>query len=401
MNKLMVSVAAAAALCVAPAAVALDRVWPSYSVSITAAPSVQNPPSDSGSSGTSGSDGSSGSSGSYGNNGNDGTNGNNSPGQGWWGGQQGSTGQSAPTISGTKVASAPGVVMVDTVMPGGEGAGTGIVLRSGGVILTNYHVVEGSTSIRVTDSNGETHTATVVGYDADHDIAVIKLTDGANLTTATLDTATAAVGDKVTAIGQGGGVGSLYTTSGTITALDQQITAREDSTSGTSETLTGLIETDAQIVPGYSGGPLLDAQGEVVGIDAAASSSTPITGYAIPISTAVSIADQIESGNESGTVHIGPRAAIGVEIYSGAGQHAGSNGGAQVMSVMSGSAAQSAGITAGSTITGLAGTTIGSASELTTVLEKDNPGDKVSVTWVDATGMSRTAIVTLGIATTN
>lgn len=381
MNRLLASVAAVTALAVAPAAVALDRVTPNYSVSVSAAPSASTTQPESSAP--------------------DNSSGGSTQTPGMWGGSGQSQASDGGT-SGTQVASAPGVVMIDTVVSGGEGAGTGIVLRSNGIILTNYHVVKGSTQIRVVDSNNESHTATVIGYDSEHDIAVLKLTDGANLTTAKLDTAQAIVGDKVTAIGQGGGKGVLYTTSGTITAVDQQITAGESGTASTdTETLENLVETNAQIVPGYSGGPLFDSDGEVIGVNTAASSRTPITGYAIPIADAVSIADQIQRGDESGTVRVGPRAAIGVQISSGTVQYGSDTSGATIMDVVEGGAAEKAGITAGSTITSIAGNSISSVTDLTDTLERHNPGDAVSISWTDASGEAHTATITLGTATTN
>ena len=411
MNRLIASVAAITALAVAPAAIAVDRALPQYRLSVTAAAPATTSPSTgttspstgSGSSGSSGSSSSSGSSDSSGSSGSSGSaSDGQQPGNGWWGGR-GSPDQSSATKSGTQIASSPGVVMIDTVVTGGEGAGTGIVLRSDGIVLTNYHVVEGSTQIRVTTGDSKKYTATVIGYDSTNDIAVLKLADASNLTTATLDTAKVVVGDKVTAIGQGGGQGVLYTASGSVTAVDQQITASESSTSANSETLNGLIETDAQIVPGYSGGPLLDSDGEVVGIDTAASSTTPITGYAIPISTAVSIANKIQSGDDSGTVHIGKRAALGVEISSGSSGYgpAQQSSSLQVMAVLSGGAAEAAGMTAGSIITSIGGTSVTDASSLTDALDQHQPGDKVSVGWTDASGQTHQATVTLGTATTN
>ena len=397
MNRLIASVAAITALAVAPAAIAVDRALPQYRVSVAAAaPATSSPSTSSPSTGSSGSSSdSSGSSGSA-----DGQR----PSSGWWGGQGGSgTEQSSATTSGTQISSSPGVVMIETVVTGGEGAGTGIVLRSDGIVLTNYHVVSGSTLIRVTTGDSKKYTATVIGFDSTNDIAVLKLADASDLTTAKLDTAKVVVGDKVTAIGQGGGQGVLYSTSGSVTALDAQITAAESSTSADSETLTGLIETNAQIVPGYSGGPLLDSEGEVVGIDTAASSSTPITGYAIQISTAVSIANKIQSGDDSGTVHVGKRAALGVQISSGSSGYGRQQQsyGLHVMSVLSGGAADSAGMTAGSTITSIGGTSVTDASTLTDTLDQYTPGDKVSVGWTDASGQAHTATVTLGTATTN
>lgn len=409
MNRLIASVAAITALAVAPAAIAVDAALPQYRVSVSAAAPATSSPSTSPSttpsttpspSGANGSDGS-------GSTGDGSSDGQASPGSGWWGGRD--TGSA--TTSGTQIASSPGVVMIDTVLPGGEGAGTGIVLRSNGIVLTNYHVVEGSTQIRVVTGDAKNYTATVIGYDATKDIAVLQLADASGLTTASLDTATAVVGDKVTAIGQGGGQGVLYTTSGSVTALDQQITASDSSSGSNSETLAGLIQTNAQIVPGYSGGPLLDSDGEVIGIDTAASSTTPISGYAIPISSALTIVDKITSGDGSGSVHIGKRAALGVEISSRSSGYSNGYGngygrgqqmsGLTVMNVLSGGAAEAAGMTAGSTITSIGGASVTDAATLTDTLDQYSPGDRVSVGWTDASGVAHSATVTLGTATTN
>lgn len=284
--------------------------------------------------------------------------------------------------------------MVDTVMPGGEGAGSGIVLTSDGIVLTNHHVVDGSTAIRVTASNGAAYTAKVLGFDESHDIAVIKLEGATGLKTASPAAGVAVLGEKVTAVGQGGGQGTLYQTAGTIIDTDQQITASDGGSGASPERLTGLLETNAQIVPGYSGGPLLNSQGRVIGIDTAASSSTPITGYAIPTSAAMKIATQIEDGTRSPAVHIGSRAALGVEIST---QPPIGNGyGASVVGVTAGGAAAAAGITAGSTITGIDGTQVSQPTTLTDVLDQKYPGDNVSVTWTDAAGQAHTATVNLG-----
>ena len=150
-----------------------------------------------------------------------------------------------------------------------ESMGTGLVLTSNGEILTNNHVVEGATSISVTVvSTGAQYTATVVGTDATDDIAVLQLSNASGLSTAHLDTsADAAVGDAVTGVGNAGGAGGTPSASpGTVTALDQTITTQGEQTA-VSETLHGLIETDADIQAGDSGGPLFNSSDEVIGID--------------------------------------------------------------------------------------------------------------------------------------
>src|ERR1700678_3337772 len=171
----------------------------------------------------------------------------------------------------------PGLVDVMTTLDYGEGeaAGTGIVLTSSGEILTNNHVVEGATSIEVTDiGNGKTYTATVVGYDVTSDVAVIKLQDASGLQTAALgDSSGVAVGESVVAIGNAGGAGGTPSAApGTVTGLDQSIAASDEST-GSAEHLANLVETNANVQPGDSGGPLVNASGQVVAIDTAGSST--------------------------------------------------------------------------------------------------------------------------------
>ena len=190
-------------------------------------------------------------------------------------------------------------------------------------MLTNNHVIEGATSIKAIDiGNGRTYTATVVGYDASHDVAVIQLQDASGLTTASLgDSSTVQSGDSVTALGNAEGKeGTPAVATGTVTALNQSITA-SDELSNVSEQLTGLIETNAPIQPGDSGGPLVNSYGQVIGMDTAASSnyqlqgqsSTATQAYAIPINDALSIAKQIEAGTTSADVHIGATAFLGLE----------------------------------------------------------------------------------------
>jgi S1-C subfamily serine protease len=251
------------------------------------------------------------------------------------------TATSKTALSSSQIASRVDPALVDVVSTDGDqgatSAGTGIVLSSNGLILTNNHVIDGATSIKVTDiGNGKTYTATVVGYDATHDVAVIQLQGASGLTTANLgDSSTVQVGDNVTALGNAGGKGGTPSVApGTVTALNQSITA-SDELSSMSEQLTGLIETNAPIQPGDSGGSLVNAYGQVIGMDTAAGSSgqssTATQAYAIPINSALAIAKQIESGTTSADVHIGATAFLGVELggdgsSSGSSSGSGSNG---------------------------------------------------------------------------
>jgi S1-C subfamily serine protease len=174
-----------------------------------------------------------------------------------------------------------------------------------------------------------------------------------------------------------------------VTGLDQSITAT-DSSGGGAEQLSGLIETDAAVQPGDSGGPLYDdATGAIVGMDTAASSGGPAQAYAIPISTAEAIAGQIERGVTSATIHQGYPAFLGVSITDG-------QDGAAIAGVVFDGLAARAGLAAGDVITGVAGTTVASPEDFTAALAGHSPGQHVTVTWSDATGGSHSATVTLG-----
>ncbi|WP_138733041.1 S1C family serine protease [Modestobacter excelsi] len=209
----------------------------------------------------------------------------------------GTAGSSASTVAAATQVTADqlvGVVDITTVLgyDNGEAAGTGMVLTPDGEVLTNHHVVEGTTSITVTVlSTGETHTATVVGTDPTADVALLQLADASGLDTVRVDDGTVAVGDDVMAVGNAGDAAGTAAAAGTVTALDQSITATDESGQD-AEQLTGLIGIAADVEAGDSGGPLVDDEGVVVGMDTAAS-STGGQAFAIPIDTALSVAQQI------------------------------------------------------------------------------------------------------------
>jgi S1-C subfamily serine protease len=337
-------------------------------------------------------------------------------------GSSGATGPSGGSTANPQPVAAkvdPALVDINTTLgfQGAEGAGTGIVLTADGEILTNNHVIDGASSIRVTDvGNGRTYDGTVIGYDRSKDIAVVQLKNASGLATATLgDSSTAVVGQPVIAVGNAGGSGSTPTTApGTITGLNRSITAANE-LDGTSERLTGLIEVDANVQPGDSGGSLVNGAGEVIGVDTAASAGFSFRtgtsqGYAIPINQALAIAKQIVSGQSSPTVHIGPTALLGVETSSGGAQAGGGRfgfgygdgtgssptAGAVVVGVVDGGAAQHAGLANGDVITQVNGQSIGSPDALSRAITALKPGDSVAVGWTDAAGQSHTATVTLG-----
>ncbi|MCG7285275.1 S1C family serine protease [Cellulomonas sp. ACRRI] len=322
----------------------------------------------------------------------------------------GSTGTGTLDTSTATEAQQQGVVLIDTVLgyQSAEAAGSGIVLTSDGLVLTNNHVVEGATEITVTiGATGETYTAQVVGTDATADVAVLQLEGASGLTTATLDPDDGlAVGDAVTAVGNAQGGGVLLAADGTVTALDQSITTQAEGVSS-GESLTGLIQVDADVVSGDSGGALLDDQGEVVGITTAASSgSSDITGFAIPIDDALDVATQIVAGQDSGTITLGYPAFLGVQLATGAtstvpgpgglGGATGSTGaGAIVAGVIDGTPAAQAGLAAGDAITAVDGTAVADGDALSAALAAHAPGDQVTLTWTTADGTAQTTTVTL------
>ncbi len=315
---------------------------------------------------------------------------------GGFGNVNGSTSQPAVTHVPSAIRRAESALVdINTTVDFGTSAaaGTGIVLTSNGLILTNNHVIDGATSLSVVDiGNGQTYSAHVVGYDSKDDVALIQLSGASGLSTASLSSKAASVGDTVYTVGNAGGVGGTPTvTTGKVTALNQAITA-SDASAGTSEALTGMIGTNSPLYSGDSGGAMMTPSGQVVGMDTAAASTVSISsstqGFAIPIAKAMRIAQQIRHGAESARVHIGTTAFLGVEITA-------TSAGASVVGVNSGSPAASAGITAGSLITGIGSTPITSASALQHAVGAYHPGAHVTVRWTDASGATHQATVTL------
>jgi S1-C subfamily serine protease len=342
------------------------------------------------------------------------------------------TSTSKTVLSTSQIASKvdPGLVDVKATL-GDQGAtslGTGIVLTSNGEILTNNHVINGATSVSVTDiGNGKTYKATVVGYDESQDIAVLQLSGASGLTTAsTGDSSSVGVGNSVVALGNAGGVGGTPSVAaGSVTALNQSITASDES-SGSSEQLTGLIETNADIQAGDSGGPLVNSHGQVIAMDTAASTnyqfggygnggfgggsgssgsgssssnSSATQGYAIPINTALTIAKEIDGGQASSTVHIGATAFLGVQIEGSSSQGQGfqqTTQGVAIAGTESGTPAANAGLGDGDVITSLDGKSVSTGTDIQDILVGHHPGDKVSIAWTDPEGQSHTATLTLG-----
>ncbi|PZS39383.1 MAG: serine protease, partial [Pseudonocardiales bacterium] len=280
-----------------------------------------------------------------------------------------------------------------------------------GEVLTNNHVINGVTSITVTDiGNGQTYPATVVGYDRNHDVAVLQMQGAAGLQTASIgDSSAVAVGDEIAAIGNAGGVGGTPSIAGgTVSALDQAITVSDDAT-GTSEQLDGLIQVAADVAPGDSGGPLVNTAGQVVGVDTAGSTgsrsqSSGSEGMAIPINDVIAITKQIDTGTGSANVHIGPTGILGVLVQQPTAQarhgRLGSRYGSTVPGVLvagvpAGSPGEQSGLSAGDVIVSLDGAAVDSPTTLTGLLTGHHPGDLVRVAWADQAGQQQNAAVRL------
>jgi S1-C subfamily serine protease len=319
----------------------------------------------------------------------------------------GSTGPLAG-LRGSAARVSPGLVDINVsfALPGVRGAGTGMVLTPGGVVLTNNHVIDGATHISATSlGTGRTYAATVVGYSAAADVAVLRLSGAQGLPTVpTGRSGGVAAGSRVSVIGNAGGDGDAPTVAhGVVTGLDRAIVAR-DSVGQMFERLTGLIATDASVVGGDSGGPLVDSSGRVIGMVTASSAEpgtragSPAAGFAIPIDTALAVAAQIRSGRASATVHIGPTAFLGVAIVrDGATDRAATikTEGAVVGTPLPGYPAAAAGLAQGDVITSVDGQAVSSGASLSDLLGPRHPGDTVRLEWVDPAGQTHAADVRL------
>lgn len=291
----------------------------------------------------------------------------------------------------------PAVVNIETQMgyQGAVGAGTGIVLDPNGVVLTNNHVIAGATDVKVVSvANGQTYDVDVLGFDRSHDVAVLQLRGAADLPTANIgNSSRVAVGDPVVAMGNAGGHGGTPSAvPGRVIALNQTVSAADELT-GTTETLNNMIKADTAIRPGDSGGPMVNAAGQVIGMSTAASDNYKFAqpggeGYAIPIDQAMAIAGQIRAGISSSTVHIGATAFLGVGVMD-------SNGGARVATVLADTPAAGTGIAKDDVITSINGRPVSSATDLTDVLDQCHPGDVVTLTWRNPVSGEHSATVTL------
>jgi putative serine protease PepD len=299
----------------------------------------------------------------------------------------------------------PSVVKLETAMGRQSEEGSGIVLSSDGLILTNNHVVAaganggqpgGASTATVTFNDGRTAPFTVVGTDPSSDIAVVRAQGVSGLTPITIGSSSnLKVGQDVVAVGSPLGLEGTVT-SGIVSALNRPVAAGGDA--GDQNSVLDAIQTDAAINPGNSGGALVNMNGELVGINSAIASlgdtSSPQAqsgniglGFAIPADQAKRIADElIQTGTAT-------HASLGVQVGNDA-----TVNGAKIMEVVSGGAAAQAGLPNGAVVTKLDDRVIGSADALVAAVRSKAPGDTVALTYSDPSGASKTVQVTLGQA---
>ncbi len=264
-----------------------------------------------------------------------------------------------------------------------QAQGSGFVYDTSGHVVTNAHVVDGAQSVRVRFSSGKTYDATVVGVDASTDLAVLKIDASASALHALdlADSSQVAVGDVVVAIGSPFGLENSVT-AGIVSALGRSMQAPNG------YTINGAVQTDAAINHGNSGGPLLDLDGKVIGVNAqieSESGGSEGVGFAIPSNTVKSIVTQIL---EDGSVQ---HAYLGVAVT----EPTGSTAGAQLAEVRNAGPAAGAGLQVGDVITAVDGTAVSTAAALQAEIDGHQPGDSVIVDYL-RNGAHRTVTVTLG-----
>jgi len=260
----------------------------------------------------------------------------------------------------------------------GSASGSGVLFRDDGYLITNAHVVSDASVISVVLADGSQHEGTLVGSDAESDIAVVKI-DGTGFPTARFGQAsTLQVGQQAIAIGSPLGLeGGPTATVGIISALDRTV-----QTHGGDEPLTGMIQTDASIAAGSSGGGLFDTNGSLVGITTAVAiteAGTEGLGFAIPVEQARTVAEQLVTDGKVARVWLGVR---GADMTTTAEQDHGTDGGAMLREVIAGGPAATAGIQSGDVITKIGDVDVTSMSGLVVALRDHKPGETVAVTYV-------------------
>ena len=254
-----------------------------------------------------------------------------------------------------------------------SGAGSGVIISEDGYIITNNHVVEGASNVTVTTQDRQSYTATVVGADEQSDIAVLKI-DATGLTPATIgDSDQLAVGEFVLAVGNPLGTLGGTVTDGIISALNREVTIEN-------QTMT-LLQMDAAVSPGNSGGGLFNAKGELIGIVNAKSGGDDVEGigFAIPINDAMEVAQSLMTNG-----YVAGRPAMGVSVIeigdlSTAMQYGVSQLGVYIAEVTEGGAADQAGLQPGDLLVSIDGTAVTSTSEVTSLLQDHEVGDQIEV----------------------
>ncbi|MBQ2695531.1 trypsin-like peptidase domain-containing protein [Candidatus Saccharibacteria bacterium] len=267
-------------------------------------------------------------------------------------------------------------------------AGTGMIVSSDGYVLTNKHVIEGATKINVVLADGTTfEDVKVAAVDPLNDVAFLKVSGASDLTPATLgDSKTISVGQQVIAIGNALGQYQNTVTSGIVSGTNRSLTAT-DSTGSMSEELSDMIQTDAAINSGNSGGPLVNAVGEVIGINTATSSSAENMGFAIPISSVKGMLTQLTSSGKASRAYLGvygmeitaeSAKAYNLPVSAGAYLYSSSS----YTSIVKDSPASKAGLKDKDIITEVNGVKIGEAGSLSSLIGEYKPGDTVELTVI-------------------
>jgi putative serine protease PepD len=301
---------------------------------------------------------------------------------------QGAADTPGSTIEAVAQEVLPSVVKLNVTGPGGSGSGSGVIISEEGEILTNDHVVsvaEGGGEIAVSFNDGSRASATIVGTDPVTDLAVVQAEDVSGLTAARIgDSDAVGVGEEVVAIGSPFGLEATVT-SGIVSSLNRPVTVSGDGGgpgAAQQSTIYPAIQTDAAINPGNSGGPLVNLEGEVVGINSSIrSSSSPLgggagsigLGFAIPISKVLPIVEQLRNG-ETAT-----HAQLGVTVANQAGE-TGLVDGAAIEDITSGSAADAAGLEPGDVVTRVDDEQITNVDALVATIRGYRPGDDVTLT---------------------
>ncbi|QHN42512.1 PDZ domain-containing protein [Candidatus Mycosynbacter amalyticus] len=302
--------------------------------------------------------------------------------------------QSEQDISQVVTKVAPSVVSISTNVENsrgqavGQGAGTGIIVSKDGYVMTNNHVIDGASTVSITTSAGDIYeNVKVIGSDPLNDVAFLKISGVNNLAAAELgDSSTLKIGQSVVAIGNSLGEYNNTVTSGIVSGLNRPVTASSGDGNST-ESLTGLVQTDAAINPGNSGGPLVNSAGQVVGINTAVASDAQGIGFAIPINATKGVLASVIENGKVERAYIGVRyvditPAIAKEKNLPVKQGALVSGDNSTEAVVSGGPADKAGIKDGDIITKINNSVVGEEGSITTIIGQYKPGDAVQVTYL-------------------